>query len=477
MTWRVEHADALSFLKTLQDNSVDSLVSDPPAAIGFQNKRWDSAKGGRDKWTAWLAEIMGEACRVLKPGAHGLVWALPRTSHWTGVALEDGGFEVRDCLHHAFGSGFPKSLNLGNGVGTALKPGHEDWWMVRKPLAGTVKKNVEKHGTGGLNIDACRVAHASADDLAAHEAQVKSIKERGGTMTNSWKNSSDLSGANDVSMAGRWPANLLLSHSAECVCTGSRDVKANPTWDTPNRECVPTFTGETVSEVVHGDGETESIPVWQCAEDCPVRAMDGQSGITVKAGSVVRSASTRASGSYSGFNGPRGVFQAIGDTGTASRYFQQFHPDPDDVWPPFIYQAKPSRKERDAGLENFRRLSGGEATGREDESAGMNSPRAGAGRKGGSANSHPTVKSVALMRYLCRLVTPPGGTVLDIFTGSGTTGIAALREGFNFLGCDMNDTDEEPFVSIARARISYAEGKTMVPRESLRAEKLQGSLF
>ena len=104
--------DCLEQLKTLPDCSVDSLVTDPPAGISFMGKDWDGDKGGRKQWIAWMTEVMSECMRVLKPGAHGLVWALPRTSHWTATALEDAGFRVKDSILHCFGSGFPKSTNV-----------------------------------------------------------------------------------------------------------------------------------------------------------------------------------------------------------------------------------------------------------------------------------------------------------------------------------------------------------------------------
>src|SRR5690606_17826746 len=119
---------------------VDAVVTDPPAGIAFMGAKWDGDKGGRRQWTAWLAEILREALRVLKPGGHALVWALPRTSHWTGSAIEDAGFEVRDCIVHHFGNGMPKSKGC-------LKPASEHWWLARKPGAKGVV----------LNLDACRV--------------------------------------------------------------------------------------------------------------------------------------------------------------------------------------------------------------------------------------------------------------------------------------------------------------------------------
>lgn len=529
--WSIAHADALSFLRTLPDSCVDSLVTDPPAGIGFMGRDWDKNKGDRDKWIAWLEEIMVEVVRVLKPGAHGLVWALPRTSHWTAFALENAGFEIRDCFHHAFGSGFPKSLNVSkaidaaagakreviatqtlsgtaamsleekggtyssgiasnghkktieitapstaeakrwDGWGTALKPAHEDWWLVRKPLDGTVAASVQEYGTGAINIDGCRVKHGADVDL--HAVQRSQTEPSGHTVT------MNVPGHEQSMYApgGRWPSNVLLSHSVDCICLGMRSVKANPTWDTPNRETLPSaFTGAAVSNVVH---ESEEIEVWQCVDDCPVYAMDQQSG-ELKSGALKGrfGKSSLVYGDYAG-----APYDIDASTGTASRFFPQFAHDPnlDDpaAWPPFMYAAKPSRAERDAGLEHFKARTGGEATGREDGSDGTHSPRAGAGRNGGAHNVHPTVKRVSFIQYLQRLVTPPNGVTLDIFVGSGTHAVAAYREGFRFLGCELNDTDEEPFVSIARARVTHAEGRTFIPRESLRtsAPPAQASLF
>ena len=156
-----------------------------------------------------------------------------------------------------------------------------------------------------------------------------------------------------------------------------------------------------------------------------------------------------------------------GDAGSAARFFPQFQQSALDDLTPFLYQAKPSTSERDQGLEAFRVLSGGDATGRKDGSSGVNNPRAGAGRTGGRRNHHATVKSVELIRYLSRLITPPAGIVIDPFAGSGTGGVAALQEGVRWLGFELNDSDEEPSVSVARARISAQEGRPYTPRPSL----------
>ena len=142
-------ADCLDVLRFLPDNSVDSICTDPPAGIAFASSAWDRDKGGRDAWIAWMQEVAAECLRVVKPGGHALVWAFPRTSHWTGMAWENAGWEPRDKIVHLFGTGQPKAYKL--------KPAAEDWWLLRKPLEGTVAANVSKHGTGALRVDDCKV--------------------------------------------------------------------------------------------------------------------------------------------------------------------------------------------------------------------------------------------------------------------------------------------------------------------------------
>lgn len=348
------HGDCLEILKKGTSESVDSLVTDPPAGIGFMGKEWDHHKGGRDQWVAWMTDVMRECHRVLKPGAHGLVWALPRTSHWTAWALEEAGFEIRDSVHHIFGSGFPKSMDVSkaidkaagaerkrvpggqggkntilgarktgeaisgeakqwDGWGTALKPAHEVWWLIRKPLGEkTVAKNVLKHGTGALNIDASRVGtHDQINQCASSLGNNKTMD--GGKAKKQ----------EPTVNQGRFPSNQIVSGEA-------RDV------------------------------------------------MDGQS-----------------------LEG--GMHSA--DSGGASRFF---------------YCAKASKRER------------------------------------GDGNNHPTVKAQKLMRYLTRMVTPPGGTVLDPFMGSGSTGVACAREGFKFVGIEA----EKEYLEIARARIDAAQSNS-----------------
>jgi site-specific DNA-methyltransferase (adenine-specific) len=312
------------------------------------------------------------------------------------VNIEDAGFEIRDMIAWVYGSGFPKSHNVsvsidklhghGNrgkaiptassyqasdvdqenkltsnpvppyeaksddakkweGWGSSLKPSLEPITVARKPLIGTIAKNVLEYGTGGMNIDACRVP-MDADDYEKLSKGVDQIRQRGGVMDNSWKNSSDLSGANPANPLGRWPANFIHDGSQQVL------------------DLFPNTKGGS----------------WVRTDGARHFNNDGKPTGYVRSG------------------------QADSSTGSAARFY---------------YCSKAGKKDRDL-----------------DE----------------HGNIHPTVKPVDLMGYLCRLVTQPGGTVLDPFMGSGTTGKAAMLDGFDFIGCEM----DEQYYKIAEARIRHA---------------------
>lgn len=336
---RIVYGSSERVLRGFVDGGVqfDAIVTDPPAGIAFAGKKWDEDKGGRDQWVSWLTEIMRLGFACLKPGGHAVVWALPRTAHWTAWAIESAGFEIRDVVMHLFGTGMPKGQNVGKafdrragaerpvlgrsnrrisltGVGnglagtsafsayagmgawktapvtdearrwegwnTSTKPAYEPWIVARKPLEGTLLQNLEKYGVGALNVEGCRIEDE------------------------------------------RWPTNVTLQ-----------------------------------------------------------------------------------------------------DEGQESR---------------FHYVAKVSSFERHSGCGHL----GWDADGRPV-------PLERAILKG---NIHPTVKPISLMQWLLRLVTPPGGRILDPFAGSGTTGVAAVREGMHFLGIEA----ELSHVLIANARVLHA---------------------
>lgn len=415
MTVKLHLGDSLEVLKTLQENSVDSLVTDPPAGISFMGKSWDDDKGGRDEWIKWLSLVMEECHRVLKPGAHGLVWAIPRTSHWTAMALEDAGFEVKDTILHCFGSGFPKSLNVKksaekqelccvcnenlpdmrtqtcrscgkarfqDGYGTALKPAVELWWLIRKPLSEpTVAKNVLKWGTGGINVDGCRIIGGGKKGEGGRLA--------GATGSQSLFNAGKHNPVNDNQ--GRFPSNLILSHSEHC-------------------------TDEACDMFL-----------------CPVKMLDEQSGpCKTGLGGITKENHNGCTMSGPASNKTK---QTIGypDNATgASRFF---------------YCAKVSSRERNQGCEGLQDKAKafgsnkGDGLGRGISGTRIDIP---------TKNHHPTVKPIKLMSYLCRLITPPNGTIIDPFMGSGSTGMAAIKEGFKFIGIER----ESEYFQIAEKRIA-----------------------
>jgi hypothetical protein len=328
--------DCLEKMKDIPDNSIDSLVTDPPAGISFMNQEWDNDKGGRDAWIKWLSEVMKECLRVLKPGAHGLVWSIPRTSHWTATALEDAGFEVRDCITHLYGQGFPKSLDISKaidkeagvereiigkkstyrepqspngwdctnraefetapttdaakqwaGYGTGLKPSAEFWWLIRKKLSEeTIAKNVLYWGTGGLNIDGSRIGYVNNADMLSATPQGKVTSRPTGSVYFA-KGVQERHEIERPSLKGRFPANLILSHHPECVQIGVETIKADKRGlkhSGGHQNDGDWIGGKVAYEkgegVENGNDNPEGIEYvekWECNESCPIKMLDDQS--------------------------------------------------------------------------------------------------------------------------------------------------------------------------------------------------------
>jgi len=433
---RLYEGDCLSVLKGLPDDSVDSIVTDPPYGLSFMGKKWDYDVPSVDVWR--------ECLRVLKPGGHLLAFAGSRTYHRLVVNVEDAGFEIRDQIMWVYGSGFPKSHNISKtidraagaerevvgqrrgqgsipndrgkwglkpntpvditvpttpeakqweGWGSALKPAHEPIVVARKPLIGTIVENVLEHGTGGINIDGCRIPFQDESDLASVVNPTlttkKGEKHTAGAMTGGIRRID----AGDAK--GRFPANFIHDGSDEVV------------------GLFPETGKSAGGRIGNAKGAYSAL---------------GETGFTTK---------------------HRKGNPGFGDSGSAARFF---------------YCAKASKAERNAGLEAF-----------EDKKSQHNA--GGIGRKvsvekrleQGKENApmmkniHPTVKPVDLMKYLCRLVTPPEGVVLDPFMGSGTTGIAAKVEGFDFIGIEM----DAEYLAIAEARIGHWVEETEVTYKTL----------
>ena len=413
-TWTLYEGDCLEVMRELPSESVDAVVTDPPYGLEFMGKEWDKlavpkpgnlggfADGNKPSFERvrrhlpamqeWHYRWAVEALRVLKPGGHLLAFGGTRTYHRLACAIEDAGFEVRDCLMWLYGSGFPKSLDVskaidkklgakrevvaikkktqsygyeGNNVyggdknrggiqevtspatpeakqwegwGTSLKPAVEPVILARKPLSEkNVATNVLKWGTGGLNIDGCRVGN---EELVYSPKGIR--PGQGNYVGDNYKPNNP-----NTTVQGRFPANVLLDEEAAAM-------------------------------------------------------LDEQTGPLHSQDPATRISRSKVKG-VTGFG--TGVSVEYGDSGGASRFF---------------YVAKASKRERT-----------------------MN---------GKVENNHPTVKPIKLMRYLCRLITPPGGLILDPFAGSGTTLIAAVEEGFSVIGIER----EPEYCEIIRQRMQEA---------------------
>lgn len=381
----------------IADNSIDAVVTDPPYGLskqpdmnevlrhwlngddyvhtggGFMGKSWDSFVPGPSVWK--------EVFRVLKPGGHLLAFFGTRTYDLGTLAIRLAGFEIRDQIDWVYGSGFPKSLDVSKatdneqwqGWGTALKPAHEPISVARKPLAGTVAENILQFGTGGMNIDDCRIElNGDFKSSANGRPSITGLSDNYNPST-----------ANQPDTQGRWPTNFIHDGSDEAISLfPSKAGAAAPVKGTEQSQA---STGNVT-------GQRERVP---------------------------------------------GAFHA--DSGSAARFF---------------YCAKASKSDRDEGVM-LAMVTGAEMTGREPDTDGLNSPRAGAGRTSGARNNHPTVKPTALMQWLVRLVTPPGGKVLDPFAGSGSTGKACAIEGFEFIGFEM----DPHYCEIAKQRIAYVNNR------------------
>ena len=202
--WKVYCGNCLDVMAAIPDNSIDSIVTDPPYGLSFMGKKWD--------YDVPSVEIWAECLRVLKPGGHLLAFAGTRTQHRMAVRIEDAGFDIRDMIAWVYGSGFPKSHNLKGdwqGWGTALKPALEPITFARKPLIGTVAENVLAHGTGAINVDGCRVPHdEDCRMMAPSQANIDNPSEK-------YRQAGRREAVLELKPKGRWPANLIHDGSDE----------------------------------------------------------------------------------------------------------------------------------------------------------------------------------------------------------------------------------------------------------------------
>lgn len=418
----------------------------------------------------WNRLWAAEALRVLKPGGHLLAFGGTRTYHRLACAIEDAGFEIRDSINWIYGSGFPKSMDVSkaidkaagaerevigvssvtgarqgsviddgagytpgrsfqnaepvvnnhtipstsdalkwDGWGTALKPAHEPIVVARKPLIGTVVANVLEHGTGAINIDGCRVGFADEADEAESKQKNRHAdfgSEQGGNAVYG-----DYSMVERVNYnpPGRWPTNVVLGHSPGCRQIGTADVPSDGHHPAARGQGSSWAGHHGQDDLVERKERTELLVAYQCVDGCPVAELEG-----------------------------------------ASRFFHQVEQNLLGD-PGFLYEAKAASAERNAGLGGPERP-GGVLDGNADTEGARKIGARPDQPVAPTRNFHPTVKPVDLMRYLVRLVTPPGGTVLDPFLGSGTTLLACIAEQRKGIGIER----DPEYAELARERVAQA---------------------
>lgn len=322
MKYQILQGDNRDTLKTIPDNSIDAIVTDPPYGIDFLGKAWDANTGA--------LETYQECLRVLKPGGHILAFSAARTYHHLAVTLEQAGFEIRDQIMWIYSSGFPKAQQVKGFEGWkngGLKPGHEPIALARKPTKLSIEKNMKLHGVGALNIDATRVAIEGPDTRSGGSNGVSRLTFGEGITSNE-----DSFVAYEANDKGRFPSNVI-------------------------------------GEILQADYQ---------------------------------------------------------------KYF---------------YCPKVSRKERHIGYDNTNIPT--DSSGYQGTSNGGNYLEKKQNQTGEKGNNHPTVKPIELMKYLIKLITPPGGVVLDPFNGSGSTGCAAVELGYEYIGCELDPA----YVEITEKRI------------------------
>lgn len=495
--YEIHHGDCLEVLKRFNDSSVDSIVTDPPYGLSFMGKKWDYDVPGVDIWS--------ECLRVLKPGGHLLSFGGSRTYHRMAVNIEDAGFEIRDQIMWVYGSGFPKSHDVSKAIdkaagaerevvgvgvtgvsfadpgkrgfgsgtmqtnitapateaakqwqgwGTALKPAHEPICMARKPFKGTVAQNVLEHGTGAINVDGGRVPL---------EENCRLLK--GGTygQDRGSDKGSSIFGTNNSGFdyevpKGRWPANLIHDGSEES--TGGMG------------DCQRYFYAAKASKRDRDEGLDRMTLVVLYLEPCEKNTTNREKLATLLVDT--ETLRLKATGEF-------GTSLAAGKEWSmflfGNRFTEAYKTEcksttstgTNSTTESRILSALARSITSDCIQDaNSEMVSGGNRvanaapcnilTFTTSEKTALALGAKPAARKmrlsisvEGGRNVHSTVKPTDLMRYLCRLVTPPGGTVLDPFCGSGSTGKAAVREGFDFVGVER----EAEYVEIAQKRISH----------------------
>jgi site-specific DNA-methyltransferase (adenine-specific) len=453
MTYKILKGNSLDLLPTLADNSIDAIVTDPPYGLGNPDpdyiikaiQLWASGdrshipegKGFMGKsWDSFVPPpaIWDECLRVLKPGGHLLAFAGTRTYDLMGISIRMAGFEIRDSIGWVYGSGFPKSLDVSKAIDKAA--GAEREVIGTQKLGGNAAQTTkEKGGTYASNTDSVGVEPIQVDITAPSTPEAKQWQGWG----------TALKPALEPIVVARKPLIGTVAENVLTHGTGGLNIDASRIGSQGGNK--RTEFDDIANNGVYGSGLGQSKPAqvveglgrWPAnliLDEYTAELLDEQSG-TIK-GMVGRKKekgfrfNVAEGGEEQGFSG------GITDSGGASRFF---------------YVAKASKRDRNEGLEDLpavRASAMGYDIGLGEAGEGMFKDR-----NPQKQNFHPTVKPTALMQYLINLVTPPGGTVLDPFTGSGSTGKAAILEGFDFIGIELT----EDYWPIIEGRLKHAEAK------------------
>jgi hypothetical protein len=414
----LHHGDCLEVLRLLPDCSVDSVVTDPPYGLSFMGKRWDYDVPSVDVWT--------ECLRVLKPGGHLLAFAGTRTQHRMAVRIEDAGFEIRDMIAWVYGSGFPKSLDVSKAIDKA---------------AGAERELVERvrpDGKGAGRLCSGFVGGSQSPQLKRDDNPVTDAAGQWAGWGTALKPALEPITVARKPLIGTVAENVLQHGTGSINVDGGRvgtEELANPSGISNAMGGVTIGKYQGGNQDYSGSGATNPLGRW------PANFIhDGSEevvGLFPDTKSGAKKPNHKRVGGYGGDRPKQvyGTYKQIpcdypSDSGSAARFF---------------YCAKASKTDRDEGCEGMELQKAGGMQGRNDGSMGSITM---------SRNHHPTVKPTDLMRYLCRLVTPPNGIVLDPFMGSGSTGKAAMLEGFAFVGIER----EAEYIDIAKARIQSAVG-------------------
>ena len=402
---QIYQGDCLEIMKSLPENSIETCITDPPAGINFMNKKWDSSRGGRDRWISWMEERFAEVMRILKPGGLAFAWAIPQTAHWTATAIENVGFKINTKAYFLFGASWPKGADISKGI-------DEHFGCIREKVENPLK-NKQTAGRGsaypkpGVETIEPEPVHPLAKDWNGWNTQLKPMAEE-------WVIAMKPIDKNFANNALKWGVagfnieECRISLNGEEPPTGSKNGngKIKEGWGFNRREYITSQKGRYPGNVIIHE---------EVARDLDEKYGERKSG-KMKAGKRSRRKGDDYGKLSENYNGTET------STGGASRFFTQCE---------YFFSGKAPQSEKNIGL-------------------------------GEEKCKHPTVKNLALMRWLCKLSkTPTGGTIIDPFAGTFSTLIAAYLEGRKFIGIEI----DSEYCRDGLARLKHAMGMFFEEKE------------